>query len=94
MEVDRIHNILGTYQRECKPLALNVKSQSLVRDGDPDCDMIHTVHTKLVQKKDDSSMPNEQEIIRYTEKLVQLFGLDKQNAEVFSLVCCLKKSEY
>ncbi|PKB94604.1 hypothetical protein RhiirA5_438416 [Rhizophagus irregularis] len=28
--------------------------------------------------------PSEQEVIRYTEKLAQIFRLDKQNAEVYS----------
>lgn len=29
---------------------------------------------------------SEQEIIRYTEKLAWIFGLDKQNAEVYSVL--------
>ena len=34
------------------------------------------------QKHSSDSTPSEQEVIRYTEKLAQIFGLDKQNAEV------------
>ena len=31
-----------------------------------------------------SDVSSEQEVIRYTEKLAQIFGLNKQNAEVYS----------
>src|SRR5688500_18926201 len=36
------------------------------------------------QKHSSDSIHSEQEVIRYTEKLAQAFGLDKQNAEVYS----------
>src|SRR3989337_1826865 len=38
------------------------------------------------QNHSSDSMPTEQEVIRYTEKLAKLFGLDKQNAEVYSVL--------
>ena len=36
------------------------------------------------QKHSSDSTPSEQEVIRYTEKLAQIFGLDEQNAKVYS----------
>ncbi len=36
------------------------------------------------QKHSSDSMANEQKVIRYTEKLVRMFGLNEQNAEVYS----------
>jgi predicted nuclease with TOPRIM domain len=38
------------------------------------------------QNHSSDSTPTEQEVIRYTEKLAQIFGLDKQNAEVYSVL--------
>ncbi|RIA89694.1 hypothetical protein C1645_738438 [Glomus cerebriforme] len=35
------------------------------------------------QKHSSDSMPTEQEVIRYTEKLTQMFGLNKQNTGVY-----------
>ena len=36
------------------------------------------------QKHSSDSIASEQEVIRYTETLARAFGLDKQNAEVYS----------
>src|SRR5271168_2193764 len=36
------------------------------------------------QKHSSDSIASEQEVIRYTEKLARIFGLNKQNAEVYS----------
>src|SRR5216110_3091586 len=36
------------------------------------------------QKHSSDSIANEQEVIRYTKKLAQIFGLDEQNAEVYT----------
>ena len=36
------------------------------------------------QKHSSDSMASEQEDIKYIEKLVQMFGLNEQNAEVYS----------
>ena len=36
------------------------------------------------QKHSSDSIASEQEVIRYTEKLAQMFGLNEQNAEVYS----------
>src|ERR1051325_7617683 len=36
------------------------------------------------QNQSSDSTHSEQEVIRYTEKLAQIFGLDKQNAVVYS----------
>src|SRR3954452_22653842 len=36
------------------------------------------------QNHSSESAPTEQEVIRYTEKIAQLFGLNEQNAEVYS----------
>src|SRR5215216_5622643 len=36
------------------------------------------------QKHSSDSTPSEQEAIRYTEKLAQIFGLDEQNTKVYS----------
>ena len=36
------------------------------------------------QKHSSDSIASKQEVIRYTEKLAQIFGLDKQNAKVYS----------
>ena len=38
----------------------------------------------MVTDQKHSSDPNEQEVIRYTKKLAQIFGLDEQNAEVYT----------
>src|SRR2546423_937782 len=38
----------------------------------------------VTDQKHSSDVFSEQEVIRYTEKLVRIFGLDKQNAEVYS----------
>ncbi len=38
------------------------------------------------QKHSSDSMASEQEDIRYTEKLAWMFGLNKQNAEVYSML--------
>ena len=35
------------------------------------------------QKHPSDSTHSEQEVIRYTKKLAQIFGLNKQNAEVY-----------
>ena len=43
------------------------------------------------QKHSSDSTHSEQEVIRCTEKLAQIFGLDKQNAEVYSENRTLKK---
>ncbi|PKK58958.1 hypothetical protein RhiirC2_795521 [Rhizophagus irregularis] len=37
-------------------------------------------------KHPSDSTSNEQEVIRYTKKLAQIFGLDEQNAEVYSVL--------
>ena len=36
------------------------------------------------QKHSSDSIASEQEVIRYTKKLAQIFGLNEQNAEVYS----------
>jgi hypothetical protein len=36
------------------------------------------------QKHPSDSISNEQEVIRYTKKLAQIFGLNEQNAEVYT----------
>ena len=36
------------------------------------------------QKHSSDSTPSEQEVIRYTKKLAQIFGLNEQNAEVYT----------
>ena len=36
------------------------------------------------QKHPSDSIASEQEVIRYTKKLAQIFGLNEQNAEVYS----------
>ena len=38
----------------------------------------------MVTDQKHSSDPNEQEVIRYTKKLAQIFGLNEQNAKVYS----------
>ncbi len=38
------------------------------------------------QKHLSDSITNEQEVIRYTEKVAQLLELNKQNAEVYSML--------
>ena len=46
------------------------------------------------QKHSSDSMPSEQEVIRYTEKLARMFGLNKQNAEVYSALSSRVKIEH
>jgi len=38
------------------------------------------------QKHSSDSTPSKQEVIRYMKKLAQIFGLDKQNAVVYSVL--------
>src|SRR4051812_16064848 len=38
------------------------------------------------QKHPSDSTSNEQEVIRYMKKLAQIFGLDEQNAEVYTVL--------
>ena len=40
----------------------------------------------MVTDQNHSSDPSEQEVIRYTKKLAQIFGLNEQNAEVYSVL--------
>ncbi|RIA92356.1 hypothetical protein C1645_820780 [Glomus cerebriforme] len=42
--------------------------------------------TLIDQKNSSDSTASKQEVIRYTEKLAQVFELDKQNAEVYSVL--------
>jgi hypothetical protein len=39
----------------------------------------------VIDQNHSSDAFSKQEVIRYTEKLVQIFGLNKQNAEVYSV---------
>ena len=39
---------------------------------------------ELTDQKHSSDISSEQEVIRRTEKTARIFGLDKQNAEVYS----------
>ena len=45
------------------------------------------------QKHSSDSTPSEQEFIRYTKKLAQIFGLNKQNAEVYTALSKSSSSE-
>src|SRR6266496_5575606 len=40
----------------------------------------------VTDQKHPSDVSSEQEVIRYTEKLAQAFGLNEQNAEIYSML--------
>ena len=44
------------------------------------------------QNHSSDSTPTEQEVIRYIEKLAQIFGLDKQNAEAYSALSSIREA--
>ncbi|PKK55228.1 hypothetical protein RhiirC2_803022 [Rhizophagus irregularis] len=47
----------------------------------------------MITDQKHSSDPNEQEVIRYTKKLAQIFRLNEQNAEVYTALSKSSSSE-
>ena len=46
------------------------------------------IRMELTDQKYSFNTSSEQEVIRYMKKLAQIFGLNEQNVEVYSIVDC------